>query len=206
MENATLFKNYMTLLGEIHGKAISDTLKTAYWEILEEYTDDQCHRAFDVAIKTCKFFPKPAELIEFIEGPSNNKATEAWIKVDQAVKRVGNYASVRFDDPAIHSCIEVMGGWEALGQTSAHEWKWKQKEFEKLYSIMSRRQEHPDVLLGLCDRQNITMGFRKAPENIVQIGGSKDDLVSLPDAGRPEAGPEPVAPKRRVGAGPGQEL
>jgi len=204
MKNKQLFKELLTLIGEKYATEVSKSMAKLVWQALKPFPDEECKTAMEHIILYGRFYKDLLpDLMDRLEGSQNTKATEAWIKVDQAVKRVGNYASVRFDDPAIHSCIEVMGGWEALGQTSAHEWKWKQKEFEKLYSIMSRRQEHPDVLLGLCDRQNISRGFRKAPENIVQIGGSKDDLVSLHDARRPKAGPEPVAPKRRVGAGTG---
>jgi len=58
-----------------------------------------------------------------------SKDVIAWTeKVRKAIVSVGAYQSVQFDDPAIHSCIELMGGWSELCATRTDELKWKQKE------------------------------------------------------------------------------
>ena len=181
MKNKVMVGEYISMLAEIFDKEVTKSLLRIYETILEPYPDMECKSAFEKAIATCKFFPKPAEILEFLQGSESDKATEAWLQVTEAVKSIGNYQSVKFIDPVIHSCIEAMGGWEELGKITNDEWKWKRKEFETLYPIMSRRREHPKMLLGACDRENIGRGFQEAAKPVL-IGGAKDGLLQLPDA------------------------
>lgn len=55
--------------------------------------------------------PKPADVVRHLQGASGESAAWAWAKVDRAARTVGGYASVAFDDPAIHLAIEGLGGW-----------------------------------------------------------------------------------------------
>ena len=48
-----------------------------YWVALDPYGDEETERAFQEAARRCKFFPKPAELIELIEG-SSTKTGRPW--------------------------------------------------------------------------------------------------------------------------------
>ena len=121
------------------------------------------------------------DLMEALEGSQKDQAVEAWLRVTEAVKSIGNYQSVKFPDPVIHSCIDAMGGWEELGRVTNDEWKWKRKEFETLYPIMARRREHPKILLGTCDRENIGRGFQQEAKPVL-IGEAKDGLLQLPNA------------------------
>jgi hypothetical protein len=160
MKDNLMFKNYMTLLGEIHAKELSDALKTAYWATLSSYSDAQCKAAFEAAIARCKFFPKPAELLEFISGPESDQATLAWLRVDKAVRTIGNYESIDFaDDRAINSTIEAMGGWVNLCMVTNDEWKWKRKEFETLYPTMQRKADHPEHLAGTVEIENVGRNY-----------------------------------------------
>ena len=180
MKDEIAFKNFMTLLGELFDKSLSDALKDMYWVILQPFTDDQCKKAFELALTTCKFFPKPSEILEMINGNQGEQATFAWLRVDQAVKRVGPYESVDFtDDRAINSTIEGMGGWVQLCKTTQNEWKWKKLEFEKLYSIMVQRknEDHPESLPGIIEIENTGRGFR-APV-IHQLTTSEDTPLML---------------------------
>ena len=178
MKDETMFKNYMTLLGEIFGKEISDTLKTAYWSVLKPYTDGQCKAAFESVIATCRFFPKPAELLELLGSGESDAATLAWLEVDRAVRQIGPYESVSFEDPAINSTIEAMGGWVRLGGVTLDQWKWSRKEFEGLYPIMTRRRDgHPEYLPGVFELENSAKGFRVPDAK--RIGPPKQKLKAI---------------------------
>ena len=102
-------------------------------------------------------FPKPAELLEFVNGDTGDRSLLAWEKVRKAIVSVGAYQSVRFDDPAIHSCIELMGGWPELCATRVTELKWKQKEFETAYKVMAKQRTHSEKLCGIVETQNNTI-------------------------------------------------
>lgn len=187
MENKKLFAEYISMLSELFDKEVTPVSSKAYWSILDPYNDAQCKEAFDLAIKRCKFFPKPSELLEFISGPENDKATLAWLRVDKAVRTIGNYESVDFsDDRAINSTIEAMGGWVALCDASMDEWKWKRKEFENLYPTMTRRQDHPEYLPGTVEINNVGRMY-EAPEVLRLTENQKQLRLVQPRRGLQES-------------------
>jgi len=171
MKNKTKFREYMATLGEIHDKTISTMMLELYWKLLAKFSDAECERAFKSLIISARFFPKPVDILEAIQGKQESRATEAWLEVLGSVKRIGNYQSVRFADTAIHSAIEAMGGWPMVCQMQSAEEKWKQKEFEKLYSVISARpsNNHPKYLPGTCELDNRAKGY-DIQQEIVRIG------------------------------------
>lgn len=179
MKNELMFKQYIATLCELHDKAISQLLIDLYWKILEPFTDEQCESAFKELILSSKFFPKPVDFREIIIGKQSNKATEAWLDVVDAVARIGNYKSIKFSDVIIHSVINAMGGWQQLCLVESKDMKWKQKEFERLYEVISQNSgKHPDYLVGLHEQENFRIGNDYKPE-IVQIGFYKNSKKLL---------------------------
>jgi len=171
MKNEVKFKEYMTILCELHDRVLSDMMKDLYWKILEPFSDEQCEAAFKEIIYSSRFFPKPVDFVEILRGKKADRATEAWIEVLNAIKRIGNYESVKFADPVIHSVLQVMGGWDELAATmTVDEEKWKQKEFERLYEVIAGRGgKHPDYLPGTTEMENHKLGHEVHPE-IIEIG------------------------------------
>lgn len=53
--------------------------------------------------------------------------------MDEAVRRVGPWESVAFDDPIIHAVLAEMGGWTRFGQITDEEWPFTRNEFVKRY-------------------------------------------------------------------------
>lgn len=179
MKNETKFKEYMATLCELHDRTLSKLLTDLYWKVLEPYTDEQCEEVFKEIIYSSKFFPKPADIIEVIHGTKRNRATDAWLEVLESVKRIGNYQSVKFADTIIHSVIEVMGGWPQFGTMTNDEIKWKQKEFERLYEVMSSREgKHPEYLPGIFELENTRNGWPMQNE-VIRIGYEKLKLIAV---------------------------
>jgi hypothetical protein len=178
LKNKAKFKEYMATLGEIHDKTISPMMMELYWKILGKFADADCERAFKSLIISARFFPKPIDVLEAIQGKQENRATEAWLSVLQTIKRAGNYQSIRFSDTAIHSVIQAMGGWPQICQMLTGEEKWKQKEFEKLYNVISERpsSKHPPYLPGSCEIESNARGYQFEPE-IVSIGFEGQKLI-----------------------------
>jgi len=163
----------MTAISEIFDKHLSDVLLSVYWRTLEPYTDEQCEKAFNELITTSRFLPKPVDIIEAIEGTQNEKAIEAWGKVLAAMETQGAYSSVKFDDPVIHSAINMMGGWVKVARTPYGEEKWAQKEFERLYMAMAKHDEHPSYLPGQHEIENGEREFFNPP--VKKIEGGDDE-------------------------------
>jgi len=169
MKSQRIFKEYMTALAEIHGKQLSSLLNSLYWKALEPFSDEQCEKVFKELILTSKYFPKPADFIEILGGKKEDMAARAWIKVVDTIRQIGNYQSVQFDDPVIHSVFKFWGGWGVTADWKESDLKWKQKEFEKLYTVMASGKKHPSYLPGTTEIQNDAHGYHDEP-NIVKIG------------------------------------
>ena len=111
MRDKKQFAQRITALSALFDREISEAVIEMYWVALMPYDDEETERAFQEAARRCKFFPKPAELIEFIEGSSEGREALAWHALLTGIARVGSWSSVRFSDPAIHSVVETWGGW-----------------------------------------------------------------------------------------------
>lgn len=169
MNDQNFFKGHMLTLSEIHGKELSETLNSIYWKTLEPFTDEECEAAFKELILSSKFFPKPADFLEILRGNKEDQASRAWIKVVQSVRKIGHYQSVKFDDPVIHSVFKFWGGWKTSADWKDSELKWKQKEFERLYVIMSGNGKHPSYLPGLIEIENSYRGYDMKVD-VIEIG------------------------------------
>ena len=78
MKDEQKFKELLLMLGDIFDKKVSGTILKTYWQILSSYTDTQFATAVDAHMRVGKFFPRPADFIELIEGTSEANAHEAW--------------------------------------------------------------------------------------------------------------------------------
>lgn len=138
-----------------------------------------------------QFMPKPADVVKMLQGSSQDSAMVAWSKVDKAVRQIGTYASVVFDDPIIHRAIHDMGGWIALGTKTEHEWPFVAKEFENRYRgyrVRSEVPEFPARLIGIAEAQNSQDGRESQPPVLigdssrarqVMLAGSEKPLVEF---------------------------
>jgi hypothetical protein len=187
MKNEIKFKEYMTMLCELHDKILSDMMKDLYWKVLEPFNDEQCEDAFKELIYSNRFFPKPADFMEILQGKKQDQATMAWLDVLGAVKAVGNYKSVKFSNPAIHSVINAMGGWPQLCMMESKDEKWKQKEFERLFEVISfHKGTHPAYLPGTFENTNTPAMIaqyeertgRKYNQDIIKIGFDEQKQIA----------------------------
>lgn len=116
-----------------------------------------------------QFMPKPADIVKLLRGSSQDGALVAWAKVDRAVRSVGTYQSVVFDDPAINAVLQDMGGWVQLGNKTEDEWPFVAREFENRYRGYRNRGEFefPKWLPGIAEAQNAQNGQRVAPPVLI---------------------------------------
>jgi hypothetical protein len=178
MKDATKFKEFMMGLAELFDKQLSTILIDMYWKALESYTDEQCDEAFNKAFVMCKFFPKPVELIELITGGAGQLEDVAEIQATEvlrAVKRVGVYNSVLFNDPVTIAVIQqCYGGWIKLcTDLLQEEEKWFRKDFVRYYKAYKRQNILIDGhLAGLIEFDNSEKytGFVPEPVKIEEIG------------------------------------
>jgi hypothetical protein len=159
------FVDVMQLVSEQYGKKPSDGLISLYWQGLKGYDFNVVREAIGKHLSntdTGMFMPKIADIIRMMQGTSLDSALSAWSKVDRAVRNIGPYESVVFDDPIIHKVLHDMGGWLMLSEKTEDEWPFVAKEFENRYrgfKSRNERIEYPAKLIGLSEANNTKEGF-----------------------------------------------
>lgn len=131
------FAEFAALMGqtaEVYGKErpSAGALKVMA-AALAAYPVADVRRALSVHVRRSKFMPRPADLIEILEGTAEDRARAAWQTVLNALRRHGAYASVAFGDPLIHYAIERLGSWIALSGMERQAEPFREKDFVSWY-------------------------------------------------------------------------
>lgn len=170
------FDRFAELLGgvfELYGREASPFAMQVWWEALRPFDFSAIRMAFSRHVQNPdvgQFPPKPADVLRMLGGTTQDKALQAWAKVDKAVRHVGTYQTVVFDDPLIHRVLHDMGGWVGLGMKTEDEWPFVQREFENRYrgfSMRSERPEYPRALIGISEAENSRNGKRSDPPRLI---------------------------------------
>jgi len=177
-----------------YGKDFSVFAGGVWWEAMKPY---DLRAVADALNRHCvnpdsgQFAPKPADVVKMLAGSTQDAALVAWSKVDRAVREVGTYRSVAFDDPVIHRVVTDMGGWVPLGATNESEWPFVRNEFVNRYRGYRMRSEVPEylpVMIGITESANSEAGFKsEAPTLIgnpqaaqaVMLGGIDKPLLQV---------------------------
>lgn len=192
------FSVTLLAVADYYGKELSENVVDVYWNGLREYDLASVKRALWAHARnpdTGQFMPKVADVARVMQGRTDDQAAIAWSKVNQAVRRVGTYQCVVFDDPVIHRVISDMGGWVLIGSKDDKEWPFVAREFEtryRGYRMRDETPEYPPVLIGMANAHNGQQGFRLNPPilvgderkaNMVRIGGTTAPILSMKSAG-----------------------
>ncbi len=149
MQDRIGFVERISALAESLGVEMSEGKLWAYEQALSDYSDPQIAAAISIALKTCKFFPKPVELIELIEGRKEDQASLAWEALLDTMQRVGTYQSILFEDGRIARAVRLLGGWQVCCQWKTEELKFLRIDFLKVFSSLPI-DTAPEVLDGIA--------------------------------------------------------
>jgi len=161
-EDDNSFHAIMIGLGEVHGKVVTSKLLTYYHNVLREYTFNEIDKA---AMKIAKhpqlgrFFPKPSDFVDIIEGDKRSfedKALITWMEIEHAIKSNGAYRNLELDDKLGLAAVSNMGTWESLCHTPLNQLQWKKKEFIENYKALDGTPTEmlPMELKGIADYAN----------------------------------------------------
>lgn len=192
------FADMLEAVSEYHGRKLTEGVIAIYWQGLRDLDLAAVRHALTAHVQnpdSGQFMPKIADVRRMLGGTTQDSALRAWAKVDRAIRGVGPYASVAFDDALIHRVLHDMGGWVGLGTKTEDEWPFVAREFENRYrgyAMRNDRPEYPPVLIGIADADNARRGFRvSAPRLIgdaaqaqaVIEGGTERQLIGFGVAG-----------------------
>lgn len=170
--DVTHFMELIASIGEIYGKPISVSLAELYWQSLKCFEFEDVKEALTAHIHNpdCgQFFPKPADIIRFIEGNGETKALTAWAMVEKAIHQIGRYQSIAFDDRLIHAVLEDMGGWIKLCSVTLNDLPFRANEFQKRYMgfLTKKPERYPSYLAGITETENAKNGFEISPPMLI---------------------------------------
>lgn len=153
-EDMAEFAKWMSNIGLLYNKDINEYLIEFYWQAFQPFSLRAVKTALQSHVKnpdSGQYFPKPADLLRYLETSHSSHALRAWGEVHRAIRTVGCYESVVFDDPIIHAVIADMGGWLRLCRMTESETPWREKEFERRYTDYAANppSSYPGQLLGL---------------------------------------------------------
>ena len=160
----TGFARLITGLAQTFHTAVSAADLEAYWRLLSRFSLEEIERAIAGYCRSSKghrFFPKPGELVALMVGSDADQALRAWSTVLRAIRGVGAYRTVVFDDPLIHAVIWDMGGWQTLCAMLTEDEPFRAREFERRYVGYVARPptRYPRQLVGITDTVNAANGY-----------------------------------------------
>ena len=161
------FQSMIHGIGSYYGRDVSDAVMNIYWDGLKHHDYQSISLAAQKHManpENGQFFPKIADFLRYIGGNNKDKALLAWTKLDKAVRQVGPYNSIVFDDNIIHAVISDMGGWLAFGTFTESEFPFKQNEFVKRYNGYADVgvTDYPKQLIGIVEAENTAKGINKS--------------------------------------------
>lgn len=187
---------FFGLIGNVYAfyrQDFSEFAGGVWWMAAKPYDFDAVADALNrhcVNPDSGQFMPKPADVVKMLQGSTKDGALVAWSKVDRAVRQVGNWQTVAFDDPIIHAVLQDMGGWIQLGTKEEKGWPFVRNEFENRYRgyrLRNDASEYPRTLIGIGEAQNTTAGFK--PDPPILIGNAeKAQQVIAGGADKPAIG------------------
>lgn len=112
------FAALMLGLGETYGENVSEARLEIYFQALRDMPLDAIRKAANLHVQSSKFFPRPAELREAINGNSDDAAELAWAWLVKEVRRVGWVGRPTWPDEATkRAAMQLYGSWSGVCET-----------------------------------------------------------------------------------------
>jgi hypothetical protein len=146
------FARLLAAVAVTFGTKTTRDMVAGYWMGLEDLPIEAVAAAFKQAIRSCKFFPRVAEIRELATADSTGtRAIDAWQQIVTLAKRASTLTGGEITDPIAAKAVRAMGGMRRLGCEMSSEdlMVWGKKEFERLYAELAgasvRREALRDV-------------------------------------------------------------
>jgi len=170
------FKEITLMITETYGDQFTGTKLKLWWNMFKPYSMEDFESAVYKHL-TCPdagmFSPKPANIMKFIVGNSNkneqavdDKANHSWHVIQEEVKRIGSYGTLKLEDKQALAAVKAVGGWKYICSLESSKLTWVHKEFIAAYKNYERTplEALPDNLPGRIDLHN----HKKDQQNGIQ--------------------------------------
>lgn len=167
------FFEILSITAELYDKTLSEGVLRLYYNILKDYNIIAVEKALNSCVKNHKYnsVPKPAEILEYLEGSIEDKAYIAWTQAHMAVVKHGHYDTVEFADPIISNVIKELGGWMLFSDIKTEELPFWEKRFREFYKVFEKRGVSGQVkLMGFIEATNTKGKYIDAIPEPIKIG------------------------------------
>lgn len=162
------------------GEPLTTDRLNFYVATLDDLPLSMVLHAIQLAAKTCKFFPRPAEIRELCQSEvtPEDAAENAWMRFRYALQRVSIYDSVDFGDPILHATVRAQfGGWPQCLEIQSNRMNFVHAEFVKLYTAFARtRNLSTEPLQGVLPRpEPVVIAAFARPSEVAALSASEVD-------------------------------
>ncbi|PYT49503.1 MAG: hypothetical protein DMG44_10585 [Acidobacteria bacterium] len=157
MSSSEAIRQFLVKAGEVYGRQITAPLVSIWTEELSGYPAATLAPIFRNVLRTCKFFPTPADVLEPLnKAAKRDNATTAekawqytldycrrWISPD-----IPNPTGMPKLKPEIDAAARAAGGLLMLESCPASELQWRKKSFVEAFLRNRESAEHEELLTG----------------------------------------------------------
>lgn len=174
--NRIEFVKGISLLTSAIGRQMPDEQIAAWYALLKNPTGEQLQRGIVETLRTHRFagFPPVGTVLSNagIGGTAKDGALRAWLAVREAIRKVGGYDSVTFDDPTVNAVLRGFGPWDKITETPVDELKWLKKEFVDQYQAFCGRtlpEELTRRLSGVFEASHAREGYGSEAVRVAHV-------------------------------------
>ena len=140
------FLNVINKMAIIYEKNFSADFLDVYWDILQPYSVVELKDAMNEVCRTCKFYPKPSEIIELIESKRKPKIRIEAIAQQQWRLVLATLGKGDFNDPVTARLCKRQFNYNYLRNMLEKDENWEQKRFCEAYELEAEaNQNHPQI-------------------------------------------------------------
>lgn len=148
------FAAFMISLAEAYGTRLSTERIRMYAAALDGVSLEDVPAAAGAVIRTSRYFPTVAEILQQVGPSPDDAAIIAWTALGRAAEEVGKYSSVEIEDGAAAEALEmVYGSWAQFCETvdDGPGTALNRAAFLACYRVTRRRSRGLRRLVGSCE-------------------------------------------------------
>lgn len=176
----TEFANGMALLSASVGREMERPMAEAWFQLLSDLTEAELRLGIMGALKAHPVagFPPVGQILKFARPSATpvdleTRSNAAWEGLLTAIRQVGGYSTVSFDDAAVTATVRSLGGWVALTEKTTEELtRFVRPQFIQTYKSLVAvgvRAEAASPLPGLLDIENNKAGYTPQEPTLVSL-------------------------------------
>lgn len=133
------FETVLQAFAALKGRQLTPPMIELYWRAMHDWDIAEFQAASVRLLKTCKFFPTPAEF-EDLRRAGRETPGEAWIRAKNIARNLGvsdgQFQEASSDDPVLDAAVRAIGGYRALAMSTHDTLRYLESRFVEHYETI----------------------------------------------------------------------